>query len=370
MRIGLFAPYDLARSGGVGTHIRAQARALRARGHDVLVCGPASAPLTAGEIRLGGSTIVTFGGTESGIGLDPRSISQVRRLFRSQSFDIAHVHEPMVPLVPWAVLLTARCPIVATFHVHREEGHRWYPIARSILAPLMRRIRYRIAVSASARRTIAQHFPGTYEIVPNGIDVGGFQKPMPRPHDMPADGSPTIIYVGRLEPRKGVDVLIRAMPAVRAQVTSVRLVIVGDGPDRESLTAIARTLNVDVRFAGRVDDQQLPAYMQSADIVCSPALGGESFGIVLVEAMACGTPVVASHIEGYVDMLGDSDSAVLVPPRDPDALAAALTALLVNEDRRRAQGARGAVKAREYAWPAVAARLERIYESVTASARA
>ena len=369
MRIGLFAPYDLARSGGVGSHIRAQARALRARGHDVLVCGPASAPLPDGEIRLGGSTIVTFGGTESGIGLDPGSVLQVRRLFRSRTFDIAHVHEPLVPLVPWAVLLTARGPIVATFHVHREEGHRWYPIARPILAPLMRRIRYRIAVSESARRTVARHFPGAYEIVPNGIDVTAFETPKPRPREMPADRA-HVLYVGRLEPRKGVDVLIQAMSIVRAQVADARLVIVGDGPDRDALTSRARAVKIEVHFTGRVDDQQLPAYMQASDVVCSPALSGESFGIVLLEAMACGTPVVASRIEGYAELLGSGDCAVLVPPRDPDALAAALSALLSDEGRRRALAERGAAKAREYAWPAVAARLERIYESVQASARA
>ncbi|MBI3399819.1 MAG: glycosyltransferase family 4 protein [Acidobacteria bacterium] len=361
MRIGLFAPYDLARAGGVGSHIRAQARALRARGHDVLVCGPASAPLPDGEVRLGGSTIVTFGGTESGIGLDPRSVSQVRRLFRSHAFDIAHVHEPMVPLVPWAVLLSAPCPIVATFHVHREEGHRWYPLARPILAPLMRRIRRRIAVSESARRTVARHFPGTYEIVPNGIDVSAFATAMPRPRGMPAD-QPHVVYVGRLEPRKGVDVLIRAMPIVRARVANARLLIVGDGPARDALTALARSVDADVRFAGRVDDQQLPAYMQAGDIVCSPALGGESFGIVLLEAMACGTPVVASRIEGYTDLLGE-DSAVLVPPRDSDALAAALMALLKDEGRRRTLARRGASKAREYDWPVVAGRLERVYQA-------
>ena len=369
MRIGLFAPYDLARSGGVGTHIRAQARALRARGHDVLVGGPASAPLAGGEVRLGGSTIVTFGGTESGIGLDPRSVWEVRRLFQSHAFDIAHVHEPLVPLVPWAVLLTARCPIVATFHVHREEGHRWYPLARPVLAPLMGRIRHRIAVSESAHRTVARHFPGTYDIVPNGIDVSAFEAPKPRPRDMALD-QPHVLYVGRLEPRKGVDVLIRAMPLVRARIKEARLVIVGDGPDRDTLTALAQSVDAGATFVGRVDDEALPAYMQASDIVCSPALGGESFGIVLLEAMACGTPVVASRIEGYVEMLGDGDAAVLVPPRDPDALAAALAALLGDESHRRALSAQGASKAREYDWPAVAARLERVYESLRESARA
>jgi phosphatidylinositol alpha-mannosyltransferase len=229
----------------------------------------------------------------------------------------------------------------------------------------MRRIRHRIAVSESARRTVAPHFPGTYDIIPNGIDVGAFAAPMPRPRDMPADRS-HILYVGRLEPRKGVDVLIRAMPIVGARIAGARLVIVGDGPDREALMSLARSVGADAQFAGRVDDQQLPAYMQASDIVCSPALGGESFGIVLLEAMAGGTPVVASRIEGYTELLGGDDCAVLVPPRDPDALAAALAALLGDEGRRRSLGARGAIKAREYDWPAIARRLERIYQTVRA----
>ncbi|MBI3492232.1 MAG: glycosyltransferase family 4 protein, partial [Acidobacteria bacterium] len=363
VRIGLFAPYDLSRPGGVGTHIRAQARALRARGHDVLVCGPASAPLGHGEVRLGGSTIVTFGGTESGIGLDPRSASRVRQLFRSQALDIAHVHEPLTPLAPWCVVLMASCPVVATFHVHREQGHRWYPLARPLLAPLMRRIACRIAVSEAARRTVAREFPGRYDIVPNGIDLHAFQTARPRPIDVAPD-RPHVLYVGRLEPRKGVDGLIRAMPLVQQRRPDAQLLIVGDGPERHALESLAATLGANVRFVGRVDDEQLPAYMQASQIVCSPAIGGESFGIVLLEAMACGTPVVASDIEGYADLIGGDDSAVLVPPRDVDALGAALAALMGDEPRRRALAARGAVKARDYDWSAIAGRLENIYQSL------
>jgi phosphatidylinositol alpha-mannosyltransferase len=271
----------------------------------------------------------------------------------------------MVPIVPWAALLIARCPIVATFHVHREHGHRWYPFARPILAPLMGRISRRIAVSESARRTVARHFPGTYDVVPNGIDVGAFAAPKPRPREC-EPGALTVLYVGRLEPRKGVDVLIQAMPIVRAQVGNARLVIVGDGPDRDALASLARTVNAGATFAGRVEDAALPGYMQAADILCSPALGGESFGIVLLEAMACATPVVASRIEGYVELLGCSDCAVLVPPRDHDALARALSALLADNERRRTLAERGVAKVREYDWSAVAARLEGIYESARA----
>jgi phosphatidylinositol alpha-mannosyltransferase len=154
------------------------------------------------------------------------------------------------------------------------------------------------------------------------------------------------------------------MPIVRAQIKNARLVIVGAGPDRDALTALAHSVDAGATFVGRAEDEALPAYMQASHIVCSPALGGESFGIVLLEAMACGTPVVASRIEGYADLLGDGDCAVLVPPRDPGTLATALTALLGDEVRRRALSARGAIKAREYDWPAVAARLERIYQTL------
>lgn len=360
MRIGLFAPYDLARSGGVGTHIRAQARALRARGHDVIVGGPASAPLADGEIRLGGTFTVTFSGTESGLGLDPRSLGRVRDMLDTHALDIAHVHEPLTPLVPWLVLLNATCPIVGTFHVHREHGHPWYPYARTVLAPLVRRLSCRIAVSEPARRTIAHWFPGTYEIVPNGIDADMFQTPRARPDDF-ARGQLHVLFVGRLEPRKGVDVLIRAMPIVQQRVPTARLVIVGDGPDRAALTSLARTIGVDVQFAGHVDDERLAACLQTSDVVCSPALGGESFGIVLLEAMACGKPIVASRIDGYAGLLETVDCAVMVPPKSVDALAGALASLLEDEPRRVALGARGPAAAQPYDWRAVAARLETIY---------
>lgn len=360
LRIGLFAPYDLARAGGVGTQIRAQARALRSRGHVVTVLGPASAPLTGGEIALGGSKRVTFGGTESGLGLNPLTARHVARVFDTTTFDIVHVHEPLTPLVPWFVLRLARAPIVGTFHVHRERGHRLYAAGRPVLRALMRRVTYRIAVSDAARRTVASHFPGPYEVVPNGIDVEQFRAPRPRPAAFARDRC-HVLFVGRLEPRKGLDHLIRAMRRVQDHASATRLMIAGEGPDRAPLESLARTLGADVTFAGRVDDAELPAYVQASDVVCSPATGGESFGLVLLEAMACGTAVVASRIDGYVALAGETDCARLVPPRNAEALADALIDLLTNEEGRRALGARGAVRARMFDWRAIAQRLESIY---------
>jgi phosphatidyl-myo-inositol alpha-mannosyltransferase len=360
LRVGVFAPYDLARAGGVATHVRAQARALRAMGHHVSVYGPASAPLERGETPLCGAVAVRFDGTESGVGLDPRAAWRVARLFASGDFDLVHVHEPLVPLLPWFVLQHTRAPVVATFHVHREAGHRWYPAARPWLRSLMRRVRCRIAVSEPARRTVARHFPGEYRIVPNGIALEIFQRPRSRPPAFTAGGH-HVLSVGRLESRKGVDHLIRAMARVQRVRPGTRLVLVGDGPERRGLVKLASTLSVDAFFAGRVSDAELPGYMQAADIVCAPALGGESFGVVLLEAMACGKPIVASRIEAYEALVKAGDCGMLVPPGDAEGLAGAILTLVADAGLREILGRRGTHAARHYDWTSVARLLDDIY---------
>ncbi len=365
MLIALFAPYDLSRPGGVGTHIRAQARALGSLGHDVRIYGPSSAPLADGETRLGGVFPITITGTESWIGLDPRSAIEAARVLRRTAFDIVHVHEPLTPLAPWAAVMRSRAPVVGTFHVCREEGHRVYAAARPLLAPLAARIACRIAVSKSARDTAARYFPGEYEVVPNGIDVPFLEAPRARPSRMRAGGA-HVLFVGRLEPRKGVDVLIRAMAAVQIGQPRARLVVVGDGPDRRALEALASSEQVDVDFTGYVPDDDVPAYLQACDVLCAPSTGGESFGIVLLEALACGTPIVASRIDGYTDLIGGAGCGPLVPPKDPEALAAALTSLLADRAHRVELGGRGRTVAQQYDWSAIARLLEGIYARLTA----
>jgi phosphatidylinositol alpha-mannosyltransferase len=196
--------------------------------------------------------------------------------------------------------------------------------------------------------------------VPNGIDVDRFRHPGPRPPALP-DSLRFVLFVGRLEPRKGVDRLIRAMPIVQQHAPDARLVIVGDGPGRAALEATARDAGVEVTFAGRVGDDILPAYYRAAEVVCSPALGGESFGIVLLEAMAAGRPIVATRIEGYTELLSGSGSARLVDVDDSVALAHEITSLLATPELRRALGARGAAFVRDYDWATIARRLESIY---------
>jgi phosphatidyl-myo-inositol alpha-mannosyltransferase len=368
LRIGLFAPYDLARAGGVGNQVRAQARALRQLGHDVRVYGPASTSLGGGETAITGAVTVTFGGTESGIGLDPRGAFRVARLFAAREFDIVHVHEPLVPVLPWFVVRRARAPVVATFHVHREKGHRWYAMARPWLRSLLDRVDCRIAVSEPARRTVAQYFPAAYEVVPNGIDVGAFRASRP-PAAALSSGRLHVVYVGRLEPRKGVDHLIRAMARVQRALPDANLVIVGDGPEQRRLIDVARALAVRVQFTGRVHDADLPGYVQAADVVCSPALGGESFGIVLLEAMACEKPIVASRIEGYETLVGPAACGMLVPPGDDEALSQALLKLLQDRSLRQTLGARGLHAARQHDWSSIARVLEGIYCRVVAARR-
>ena len=360
MKIGICAPYDLGRAGGVNTHIRAQAGALRRLGHDVCVFGATSAPLSNGEVSLGRCVSLVIGETETGFGADPRSWWAAKRLLRARQFDVLHMHEPLMPLPSWFVLRQATVPVVATFHTYREQGHRWYPKYHWLFDPLMKRVGTRLAVSEAAKRTVAAEFPGDYEVIPNAIDVDTFASVATRPAAMARDRR-HVLYVGRLEPRKGVDRLITAMAAVQPRVPGVRLVIVGHGPDRVALEAQARALNVDALFAGRVSDADLPGCYQAADLVCSPALGDESFGIVLLEAMAAGRPIVATSIAGYAELLGDAGSARLAEVNDPASLAREITAVLEDSGLARQLGERGSIAARQYDWAIVAKRLDEIY---------
>jgi phosphatidylinositol alpha-mannosyltransferase len=293
----------------------------------------------------------------------------VARLFRAEPFDIVHVHEPLTPILPWFAVWFASAPVVATFHVHREQGHWLYALSRPLLAPLARKLRICIAVSEPAHRTVAEHFPGSYEIIPNGIELARFRTVVPRPPEMPPAGR-WVLSVGRLEPRKGLHQLIRAMALVRRRIPDAGLVIVGDGSDRRALEHAARDGAAPVHFAGAVADEALPAYYQAADLICAPALGGESFGIVLLEAMACAKPVVASRIDGYAALTGDTEAVRLVPPGDIDAMGAALTELLLHDVRRVELGAVALEFARRYDWELLARRLESVYDRARQTARA
>ncbi|MPZ22665.1 MAG: glycosyltransferase [Dehalococcoidia bacterium] len=359
----MVAPYDMAVPGGVNAHIHALCRALDRRGHELIIYGPSSndARLGRNQVPVGGSIPLNIGGTVSGLGLNVFRDGGVRRLLAREKFDVVHIHEPLAPVIPILFLRNAPCPVVGTFHVHREGGHKIYAATAWLLRSWIGLIDHRIAVSGAARGTVSRYFPGRYEVIPNGVDVARFRNGT-RGAAIPAkNGSPEILFVGRIEGRKGLPHLIEAMPAVLRSVPSSRLVVVGDGPGRLEAQSIADGLGVDVHFAGPVSDADLVAYFQRADVVCSPATGGESFGIVLLEAMAAGRAVVASDIEGYADLIRPDDSGILVPPGDPVALAGALTGVLTDDALRSSLERRARKAAEAYDWSLVAARIEAIY---------
>jgi phosphatidylinositol alpha-mannosyltransferase len=305
-----------------------------------------------------------YDGTVSRFGLNPLAFRRVRSLLERGRFDVIHIHEPLTPLVPWMFLLGQRRGLrVGTFHVHREGAHRVYAAFSPLLKHLARSLDHRIAVSAAAAQTAARYFPGKYEIIPNGVDVARFAGGGSRPAGL-GDSRPNVLFVGRLEERKGLQHLVRAMPRVAGAVPGARLVVVGEGPERAETEALARSLSVPVVFAGPVPDEALPGYYRAADAVCVPSTGGESFGIVLLEAMAAGKPIVASRIPGFAAVIEPGGAGLLAPPSDPAALAADLTRALT--DRRLAEelGHRARATANAYDWDVLARRLVGLYRGI------
>ena len=365
MRVGLVCPYEWTVPGGVGNHVRALAGELRRLGHHVDVLAPAERPVhEAGFVGLGGSLAVPYNGSVARIAIGPRTLVRVRRALAAGGYDLLHVHEPLSPSVGLLAVAQSHLPVVGTFHANLDRS-----LALRAGTPLLRRtyerLATRIAVSPSARDTWQRYFGGAMTVVPNGVSPEFFGKHEPLPGYR--GGDPTVLFVGRLEPRKGLTYLVRAFLRLKPAFPRLRLLVVGRDDKRQQEKAMAMVpprLRPDLVFVGSVPQEDLPSYYASADLFCAPSLGGESFGIVLVEAMAMGLPVVCSDIGGYRDLLRDNREGLLVPPRDPEALADALGALLDNPARRAALAEAARSSAARYAWPVVAAELAAIYESV------
>jgi phosphatidyl-myo-inositol alpha-mannosyltransferase len=357
--------------GGVTAHVDATARSLRSRGHEATVItshfpGQARAP-EPGVRRIGKSVAIRFNGAENHVTVGFGLKRELMAIFEAHRFDLIHVHCPLSPVLPLLALHVARQPVVGTFH-SAMSSDRLFRIFRGHLLPYFRRIDRPLAVSDTARGYVARTFPGPIEVVPNGVDVERFRPGLPR-LERYRDGAPTILFVGRHDPRKGLPELVRACARLAEERLPFRLVVVGDGALRRRVERMAMgALGDHVRFEGRVEHVDLPRYYASADVFCSPARGGESFGMVLVEAMAAGVPVVASDLPGYRTVLTDGAEGITVPPRNPEALAGALRRLLLDRDLRRRMGARGVQTAARFAWPGVVGRLEEIYNSLLETA--
>ena len=318
MRIGLVCPYSLTLPGGVQGQVLALARSLRALGHEARVLGPCDGPPPdSGVTPLGDSIPTAVNGSMAPIAPDPSAQLRTIRALRDERFDVVNLHEPFAPGVTQTALLFKQQPIVGTFHAAGEiAAYRWLnPIVRWMAG----KIDLRCAVSEDAR-AMAHHFVGgEYELVFNGVELEPYATAVPSPKD-----EPTIFFLGRHEPRKGLAVLLEAMGEMPA---GVRLWVGSDGPETE---ALRREVAGDVRieWLGRLSDAEKMARLKAADVFCAPSLSGESFGVVLIEAMAASTAVVASDLPGYANVARAGRDALLVPPGDAAALAAALRLVL------------------------------------------
>jgi len=359
MKIALVCPYDYAHPGGVAAHVSQLGYHFTRVGHCVKIVAPYSGN---NKDALGDNSIVAssrvapipVGGSISRISLSPLLPSRVKAVLRGENFDIVHIHEPVIPLLSAAALYFSKSVNVGTFHACHNTP-RGYHFCHPFLKGAYRKLDGKIAVSQSARDFVAKYLPGEYRIIPNGVDFEHFAADV-LPIGEFCDGKLNILFVGRLEKRKGLDYLLGAYGQVKREFPNSRLIVAGPGTRlrRNYERKVSRMKLKDVVFTGRVSYADLPRYYHTADIFCAPATGEESFGIILLEAMAAGKPIVASNISGYASVVNDGVEGLLVPPRDEGALAQAILSLLSDSTLCQQMGARGRAKAEEYRWEHVA----------------
>ncbi|HEY0494569.1 MAG TPA: glycosyltransferase family 4 protein [Kutzneria sp.] len=350
MRIGLVCPYSLAVPGGVQAHVTGLAAALRGLGHEVSVLAPS-----------GRAMPIPFNGSVARLAFGPAAYLRVRRWLRAGDFDVLHLHEPIAPSLSFLALTLARGPVVATFHTSFDRS--WILLAaQGVLRPQLEKVTARIAVSEPARRVQVEHLGGDAVEIPNGADVSFFADALPLPGFPRAGG--TIGFVGRFdEPRKGMSVLVEAVRLLAPRYPDLRVLVAGRG-NASLLTAACPQATV----LGEVTEATKASLLRSVDVLCAPNTGGESFGIVLVEAMSAGTPVVASDLDAFRRVLGPA--AQFAPPADPSALASALASMLDNPLRRTEFASAGASRALAFDWSVVADQVLHVYEAATSASPA
>ena len=344
MKVGIVVPYSWSYWGAVPEHAELQADSLQRVGVETrtIIGNDPPGSFTrvlhprhgrhgrppADVIPVGRSVIVPANGALPNIVLSPATVPRIKRVLERERFDVVHLHEPMTPVICTAVMAWARCPVVATFHA--SGGLGWLHAGRPVWGFLMERIDRRIAVSEAARDSASRWFPGEYEVIPNGVLIPDHAEPGAREH--------RIVFIGRHDPRKGMPVLLRAWPEIYRR-TGARLRIVGADPLMVRLAQSRAGVGADgIDSLGFLTQDDLTAELLRAKALVAPSLGGESFGMVLTRAFACATPVVASDITGYRDVMTD-ETGLLVPPGEQHALAEAVTGLLGDEPRRERLGA-------------------------------
>ena len=366
LRVVQVSPYSWDVPGGVQVHVRELSAHLRQLGHEVRILAPGRRPGYRDDAIIVGRAVPVRGnGSVARISFGPQVGAVVARAMREFRPDVIHVHEPLVPSVSMHAVLNAEAPGVATFHsnVGRERtSSLWFRLAVPLVRPVWDGVARKIAVSEAARHSVTSRMgDGDLRIVPNGVNVGRFATAIPAV--LPAGRH--LLFVGRLEERKGFPIAVRAFESLADRYPDLRLLVIGDGSERDAVDTLSPPARSRVEMLGRVGDDGLASYLRAADVYIGPATGGESFGIVLAEAMAAGRPIVASDIAGYRDVARDGQEALLVTPGDPSALEAGVRRLLDNAALAKSLGERGALRAREYDWDTVAQKVLGVYRELT-----
>jgi phosphatidylinositol alpha-mannosyltransferase len=358
VRVALVCPYAWDAPGGVQGHVRELGARLRAGGDEVMVLAPGSHRAPEPWVTVVARP-VTIGYNASNVPIDPRPWSRgvVGRQLRAFRPDVIHIHEPFSPSTSLWALLEARAPVVATFHSSAERS-LLFDAAAPLIRRMARRITVRIAVSQAARTFAASRIGGSFDIIGNGVDIDRFAGAEPAA----LQPGPTLLFVGRLEERKGFPVAVEAFRRLAANRTDLQMVVAGDGKERSAVAPLSPELRDRILLLGSVSNERLPGYHAAADVYLGPALGGESFGIVLVEAMAAGLPVVASRIRGYDEVVRDEVDGLLVPPGDPGALALATARILDDPALAERLSRAGKERASGFEWGVVATAIRLRYE--------
>jgi phosphatidylinositol alpha-mannosyltransferase len=363
VRIALICPYAWDDAGGVQVHVRGLGEQLRLRGHEVRVLTPSrDRPAEPWVVGVGRPLDVPYNASNAPVSPWPSTRRHVRSALASFRPDVVHAHEPFTPSAAMFATLAARAPVVATFHAGLDRA-RAYDLAAPLLRRVARRLAVRVAVSERAATTARRRVGGRYEIVPNGIDVHAFSSAAPRTDLGPGK---KLLFVGRLHERKGFRTGVEAFERLAREHRDLRLVVAGEGRDRSAVAGLPADLRERVILLGAVPNRELPPVHRACDVFLAPNRGGESFGVVLLEAMAAGVPVVASDIPGYDEVVTDELDGLLVAPGDAIALAAAIARVLGDPDVSTRLAEAGRARAAAFDWGTVAARLEELYAGAAA----